>query len=173
MDFHQAGLVVVDFVRTHQSWAVPIVFVLAFGESLAFVSLLLPATVALIGIGGLIGASGISFVPIFVAAGIGAALGDWLSYWIGERFKEPIGHVWPLSKYPGLIPRGHAFVERFGFYAIFLGRFFGPLRAIVPLVAGILTMPFWLFQIANVTSAFLWSGVVLGAGWYGFRLLVL
>ena len=173
MDLHALGLSIVEFVRAHQSWAVPIVFVLAFGESLAFVSLLLPATVALLGIGGLIGASGISFVPIFLAAAIGAALGDWVSYWLGNKFKDPIGHVWPLSRYPDLIPRGHAFVEKFGFAAIFIGRFFGPLRAIVPLVAGILTMPFWPFQIANWTSAFLWAAALLGSGWYGFRTLFL
>src|SRR6476661_6113902 len=42
---------VLDFIRAHEAWAVPIVFLLAFGESLAFISLLLPATVILWGIG--------------------------------------------------------------------------------------------------------------------------
>ena len=32
-----------DFVRDHQAWAAPIVLLLAFGESLAFISLLIPA----------------------------------------------------------------------------------------------------------------------------------
>jgi len=70
----------VDFVRTHEAWAAPIVFALAFGESLAFLSLLIPAWAALVGIGVLIAASGgLNFWPIWVAASIGAALGDWLS----------------------------------------------------------------------------------------------
>ena len=34
---------VADFVREHQVWAAPVVLVLAFGESLAFISLLIPA----------------------------------------------------------------------------------------------------------------------------------
>ncbi len=38
----------------HEAWAAPVVFVLAFGESLAFISLLLPAWAALVGIGALI-----------------------------------------------------------------------------------------------------------------------
>ena len=46
----------VDFVREHQAWAAPIVFALAFGESLAFISLLVPAWGALVLIGALIGA---------------------------------------------------------------------------------------------------------------------
>ena len=173
MDFHALALQVVDFVRANEHWALPVVFILSFGESLAFVSVFLPATVALLGIGGLIGASGLSFFPICAAAALGATLGDWLSYWLGVTFKEPIGKIWPLSRYPDLLPRGHAFVERFGFYAIFLGRFFGPLRAIVPLVAGILTMPFWPFQLANVSSAIVWAVALMGAGYYGFRMLML
>ena len=72
-----------DFVRDHQAWAAPIVLVLAFGESLAFISLLIPAWGALVAIGALIGASGISFWPVWIAGGIGAALGDWVSYWFG------------------------------------------------------------------------------------------
>ena len=44
-----------DLVKNHQEWAVPIVFLLAFGESLAFISLLIPATIILWGIGALIG----------------------------------------------------------------------------------------------------------------------
>ena len=45
----------VEFVRVHEAWAAPVVFALAFGESLAFISLLLPAWAALVGIGVLIG----------------------------------------------------------------------------------------------------------------------
>src|ERR1700756_936366 len=97
---------VVDFARAHEAWAVPIVFALAFGESLAFVSLLLPAWAALVGIGALIGAGGLDFVPIWMAGSIGAALGDWLSFWIGTKFKSSIARVWPFSRHPHLLPRG-------------------------------------------------------------------
>ncbi len=162
---------VINFVREHQAWGPLIVFVLAFGESLAFVSLFIPAWAILVGIGALINASGIPFWPILIAAAVGAAAGDWLSYWIGITFKEPIAHVWPLSKYPDLLPRGHAFMERWGMLGIFIGRFFGPLRASVPLIAGILEMPYWYFQIANITSAFLWAYVLLIFGDFGFGIL--
>jgi membrane protein DedA with SNARE-associated domain len=49
-------------------------------------------------------------------------------------------------------------------YAIFIGRFFGPLRASVPLVAGIFDMPFRQFQAANFVSAFVWAAVLLTLG---------
>ena len=155
---------VVDFVRIHEVWAPPIVFALAFGESLAFISLLIPAWAALVGIGVLIASGHLNFWPIWVAGAVGAALGDWLSYWIGTKLGPPVAHVWPLSRHPELLPKGEAFVKRWGVLAIFIGRFFGPLRASVPLVAGILVMPYWRFQIANFTSAFVWAWVLLKLG---------
>ena len=103
-----------DFVRDHQAWAAPIVLVLAFGESLAFISLLIPAWGALVAIGALIGASGISFWPVWIAGGIGAALGDWVSYWFGFKYKEQVAQMWPLSRYPEILPRGEAFVKKWG-----------------------------------------------------------
>ena len=153
-----------DFVRDHQAWASPIVLLLAFGESLAFISLLIPAWGALVAIGALIGPGGVSFWPVWIAAALGAALGDWLSYWIGLKLEYTVAHHWPLSRHPDLIPRGEAFVKKWGAFGIFIGRFFGPLRASVPLVAGIFEMPYWRFQLANFSSAFVWAAVLLTIG---------
>jgi membrane protein DedA with SNARE-associated domain len=154
----------IEFVRVHEVWAAPIVGVLAFGESLAFISLLLPAWAILVAIGVLIGESGINFWPIWVAGAIGAALGDWLSYWVGVKLGPAVAKVWPLSRSPGLIPRGERFVTRWGALGIFIGRFSGPLRAAVPLVAGIFAMPYWRFQAANFVSAFVWVAMLLTLG---------
>ena len=155
---------VVEFVRAHEIWAAPIIGALAFGESLAFISLLLPAWAILVALGAVIGQSGISFWPIWVAGAVGAALGDWLSYWVGIKLGPAVAHVWPLSRHPDLLPKGETFVARWGALGIFLGRFSGPLRATVPLVAGIFAMPFWLFQTANFVSAFVWVAVLLTLG---------
>ena len=153
-----------EFMRMNQGWAPLIVALLAFGESLAFISLLLPAWAALVGIGALISAGEINFWPIWVAASVGAALGDWLSYWIGLKLERTVQNIWPLSRHPELIPKGEAFMKKWGVAGIFIGRFFGPLRASVPLAAGIFEMAYWPFQIANFVSALLWSAVLLMFG---------
>src|SRR5436305_5580397 len=155
---------VADFVRAHEAWAAPIVFMLAFMESLAFISLLVPAWGALVLIGTLIGAGEMNFWPVWVAGSVGAALGDWLSYWVGLKLEYRVQHIWPLSRHPDLIPKGEAFIRKWGALGIFIGRFSGPLRASVPLIAGIFEMPFWRFQIANFVSAFVWAGVLLTLG---------
>jgi membrane protein DedA with SNARE-associated domain len=92
---------------------------------------------------------------------MGAALGDWVSYWFGFRYKEHVAQMWPLSRYPEILPRGEAFVKKWGVPSIFIGRFFGPLRASVPLAAGIFEMPYWRFQFANFVSALVWSAALL------------
>lgn len=160
---------VIEFVQTHEAWAAPVVFLLAFGETLAFLSLLLPATVILLAIGGLIGASGIPFLPVWIAGVIGSILGYGISYYIGLYFKNDIEKIWPFSRYPEMIPRGKSFFEKYGAYGVFLGHFFGPLRAVVPVVAGMYAMPQIPFQIANILSAIVWATGMLAPGFLGFK----
>lgn len=162
--FEEYAQAITEFVRAHQTWAAPIVAGLTFCESLAFLSLLIPAWSVLVAMGVLIGASDIPLWPVLIAGAVGAALGDWVSYWLGWKFKDRIAHMWPMSRHPDFLPRGHRFVERWGIYAIFIGRFSGPLRASVPLIAGILEMPMFWFQLANFSSAFLWAWMLLVIG---------
>lgn len=155
---------VIEFVKANQAWAPAIIFALCFAESLAVLSLIVPAWAMIVAFGPLIGTAGIPFWPILVAAALGATLGDAVSYWFGYVFKDRIGKVWPLSRHPDMLPKGHAFFEKWGIWAIFIGRFSGPLRASVPLVAGMLAMSQWKFQIANILSAFIWAGALLAPG---------
>ncbi|MDR3534869.1 MAG: DedA family protein [Acetobacteraceae bacterium] len=146
-------------------------FALAFGESLAFVSFLLPATVILFALGGVIGAAGLPFWPLWASAAAGAILGDWLSYWLGYHYQDAIRQIWPLSRHPDLLARGERVFHRWGVVGVFLGRFLGPLRATVPLVAGIFRMPALPFQLANVTSGMIWAAGILTPGVLGGRWL--
>jgi membrane protein DedA with SNARE-associated domain len=106
----------------------------------------------------------VCFWPVWIAGSLGAACGDWLSYWIGLKLEHSVAHMWPLSRHPDLIPKGEAFMKKWGMPGIFIGRFFGPLRASVPLVAGIFEMPYWRFQLANFTSAFVRAVTLLTIG---------
>lgn len=169
MDLDSFTTPVIDFVRDHQAWAAPIVAVLAFGESLAILSLLIPATVMLLGIGALLGAAGIGlasaeFWIIWAAGTFGAFLGDWVSYEFARAVGGRARGSWPLNRQPDLVLRAEAYMTRFGVWGVFLGRFFGPLRALVPLVAGMLEMARWPFQAANLASAAIWAFAMLAPG---------
>ncbi len=119
----------------------------------------------------MIGASGIAFWPIWAAAALGAILGDTVSYWLGYHYHHEIARMWPLSRSPELLPKGEAFFRKWGAAGVFLGRFFGPLRSAVPLVAGICAMPAGRFQLANVASALVWASGILAPGTLGVRWL--
>jgi membrane protein DedA with SNARE-associated domain len=162
----------IAFVHDHQAWGVPIVFVLAFCESFAFVSLLVPATGILLGVGGLIAAAELGFWPMWFAAALGAIVGDWLAYWLALYFKDRVLRTWPLAGNPDLVERGVAFFKKWGMLAVFVGRFFGPFRAVVPLIAGLNAMPWLNFQIANVASAAVWAAGILLPGFIGVRWLM-
>jgi membrane protein DedA with SNARE-associated domain len=164
MSLQEITDVVVSMVREHRSWAAPVVFLLAFGESIAVVSLVLPFWGMLVALGALVGMGGTEFVLVWLAASAGAALGDWVSYWLGYHYHQQIARIWPLSRHPDLLPKGHAFFEKYGAWAIVLGRFSGPLRASVPIVAGAAQMDRRIFQIANWSSALLWAFVLLAFG---------
>ena len=164
MNFEALTTAVVDFVRVNQGWAPFVVGALAFGESLAIISLFTPATVMLLAIGGLIAGAGLPFWPIWFAAALGASLGDWLSYEVGRLLEDKAHHVWPLNRYKTMIAKGEEFTRKYGVWAIFIGRFFGPARAFVPLAAGIFEMPRGPFQLANISSALIWAFLMLLPG---------
>jgi len=153
-----------DFIRAHSDWAAVVMFVTAFGESFAFLSLLFPGTTVLIAAGTLMSAGTLPYGPVLVGAIVGAVLGDSVSYWIGRRFGGAIAGLWPFSRNPELLPRGIRFFERHGGKSVFIGRFFGPIRAVIPLAAGIMRMPRGRFWVANVTSAIVWAPMLLLVG---------
>src|ERR1700759_2161920 len=95
-----------DFIRAHQSLAVAIMFVTAFGESFAFLSLLFPGTTLLIAAGTLMKSGTLPYLPVMIGAVVGATLGDSVSYWIGRRFGGGIARMWPFTRNPDLLPNG-------------------------------------------------------------------
>jgi membrane protein DedA with SNARE-associated domain len=156
------GLVdsILSIVRQNESWAVPIAFLVALGESLCFLSIVWPGWAILTALAFLLAASGVDTTVMtftIIAAGIGGVVGYSVSYWVGHYFKDSIGNVWPFTTHPTLIPRGQEFFEKHGAWSVFLGHFIGPVRAVIPVVAGMFAMPQVPFQIANVSSAFIWA----------------
>jgi membrane protein DedA with SNARE-associated domain len=155
---------VLDFIRQHQGWTGPILFATAFGESLAIVNLLVPGTAILIAAGALIPLHAVDPVTAVLWSIPGAVLGDSLSYWVGRHFYRYLPRFWPFTRHPEMLLRGEAFFRRFGTWSVAIGRFFGPVRAVIPLTAGCMNMPMVPFQIANVLSALVWSPALLLVG---------
>ncbi len=156
---------IVAYITAHPELAVLVIGGTAFGESFAFLSLLFPGTTILIAAGALVKAHAVDPVSAALAGSIGAILGDAISFWIGRRFGTLIPKIWPFRTHPDALAQGMDFFRRYGWASVFIGRFFGPLRAIVPLAAGMMEMPTIPFYAANCLSALVWAPALLFSGY--------
>ncbi len=156
---------VATFITQHREWAGPIILGLAFGESLVIVGMLIPATALMVAVGGMIGAGLLEPIPMFLWAVVGAVLGDWVSFALGRRIGRAALRRPPLDRYRTAIAKARLIFRRYGVLSILLGRFLGPVRATVPLVAGIMGMRTRTFQCANVASALLWVPALFAPGY--------
>ncbi|PMR76928.1 bifunctional DedA family/phosphatase PAP2 family protein [Billgrantia endophytica] len=145
--------------------------IIALLESLALVGLLLPGVVLITAAASLAGHQDLAVTGVLLAAFAGAVIGDGLSFALGYTQRERIPHLWPLSRHPEWLARGARFFHRYGTLSVFFGRFVGPVRPVIPLIAGMLHMSPRAFTWANVASALLWApayvlpGYLLGQTW--------
>ena len=153
-----------SWIEHNPSYAGWVVFAMSLAESLAIVGMFIPGVVILFGAGTLIGAGILDFWSMCLWAVAGAVIGDGLSYWLGHHF-EYLTDRWRWFRlHPDHLQKGIRFFEQYGDLSVALGRFFGPIRAIVPLVAGLLHMPPRRFYVANVLSALVWAPAYLIPG---------
>jgi len=158
-----------DWLQQNPLISLVFVFLVACGESLAVVGLIVPGALLMVGFGALIGLDYLAFGPTVIAAILGAITGDGISYWLGVKYNRNLANIWPFSRYPDLLNRGELFFQRHGGKSVLLGRFVGPLRPIIPAIAGMLRMPMRQFLLINIFSALLWAplyllpGIIFGA----------
>ena len=160
-----------SLAREHIALAEPLVFALGFAESVVLVSLFVPSTILILGIGGLHHAAGGSFWPVWLAGAAGAFLGDVLSYTLGRYFKADIAGVWPFNSKPEWYVLARTFFARWGIPGIVASKFLGMMRPFVPVVAGAMGMRWPVFLPASAVSCLMWAGVFLSPG-YGIGLIL-
>lgn len=152
------------FITHHPGLAYGLIFLISLSESLALVGLLVPGTVIMFGIGAIVATGSLNLLPVLLLAMIGAVAGDGISFWLGYHYKERLVKIWPFSRYPGMLTKGEAFFHRHGGKSILFGRFVGPIRPVIPVVAGMLGMRPVRFSVINVLSAVGWALVYILPG---------
>lgn len=159
----------VTHIATHPHLALLVVFGVALAESLALIGTLVPAGVVMFSAGALIGAGSLDVWATLAIAALGAVCGDSLSYELGRSGNDRLRSWKAFARYAPLMARGEQFMAQHGGTSILLARFFAPVRAVVPLVAGMTQMPRAKFYAINAASALAWApahilpGVLFGA----------
>ncbi|WP_333822061.1 DedA family protein [Pinisolibacter sp.] len=167
MDFAAFFDAALRLIETHRAWAGVIYGLMAFGESLVIVGVLIPATGVMMATGALVGAGTVPFLDVWIGGAIGAAAGDTVSYWVGRKLGPGVDRLWPFSRHPETLAAARNVFAHWGWMAVVVGRFIGPLRASVPTVAGITAMRHGVFQAANIGSAIVWIPVLIFPGSMG------
>ena len=145
------------WIQANPYWAGLFVLVVSALESFLVVGLFVPGTVVMFGIGAMIAAGSMELLPTLLWATVGAVLGDGTSYLIGRYYHQRLRVIWPFRNYPEMMGRGIEFFHKHGGKSIVLARFVGPVRPLVPAIAGMLNMPADRFFVVNVLSAFIWA----------------
>lgn len=171
---------IIAFLQRNQEWSFWLALVFAAAETTAFLSLLVPSTAILVGVGATVATGAVPFLPIWAGAALGAMVGSTFSWWLGWRFGDRILKMWPMRDHPELVGQAEEAFRKWGMGAVFVGHFFGPLRPVIFLFAGMMKMSLPLFMVVNVVAACTWAyvipkfgevgGIIIGWFWnlFGF-----
>lgn len=155
----------VHWLGEHQDWILIAIALVSFLESLALVGIVVPGVALLFAAGTAAGSTGLNPAWVLFAAFAGAVAGDGLSFLLGYRYHTKIRQVPPFKTRPEWIAKGERFFRKYGLMGIVIGRFVGPIRPIMPLVAGFMQMKPTSFLTINMLSALAWAPFYLMPGY--------
>jgi membrane protein DedA with SNARE-associated domain/membrane-associated phospholipid phosphatase len=153
-----------NWISLHPHAFIIAVYIIALMESLVVLGLLIPGAALLFGAGALIATGALPIAPIMLSASAGAITGDFISFLLGQHYQQRLRVIWPFRRYPRLVNRGVNFFVQHGGKSVFMARFIGPLRPIVPAIAGMMNMTTSRFLLVVVTASLLWSPVYILPG---------
>ncbi len=153
------------WLAANPEWLGLAIFLLAFGECLAIVGLLVPGTVLLFAVAALAGSGALSLGHTLLLAWCGGVLGDLLSYATGRYFHQDIRRLPGLRHHPQWLAGADLYFQRYGIASLLIGRFIGPLRPMLPMVAGMFDMPAPRFVLVSLLASVGWVLAYLLPGW--------
>lgn len=144
-----------------------LILIISLFESLPIFGLLVPGS-SLVVLAGFLTVQGKgAFIPLIAACTLGAIMGDIISYWLGARIGPQLMRKKSFRKRRPLLKRAEAFFSQHGGKSLFFARFLGPLRGIVPFVAGGARMRPAPFLSYTLISSILWGISYPGIGYLG------
>ncbi|MEN6474096.1 MAG: LssY C-terminal domain-containing protein [Syntrophaceae bacterium] len=142
-----------------------IIFLLSIVESVAFIGLFVPGTVLLVAIGALCAKGILNVGDVIWFASAGAVVGDIFSFYLG-RHGTRLASRWDKIIHSSYMEHGERFLEAHGNKSVFLGRFIGPLRPVIPFVAGFFRMQSRRFIFWDIISAPCWAVTYVYMGYF-------
>lgn len=122
--------------------------------------------------GFLAGQGKVTFIGVVTAGVLGNLVGSWIAYWVGLKK----GRDWALRWHwlhitPERLDMADRWFEKYGSWAVLIGRVLPIVRTFISLPAGIARMPFWRFSILTLigcipwVTLLAWLGLLVGDNW--------
>ena len=162
---------IIFWLEENPQWIAIGIIGASFIESFALVGIIVPGVVLLAIISGLASAS-LSIYEVVLIAYFSSLLSDVASFFIGLSLKKSIHKIWPFTKYPDLLNQGKSFFKKYGILGLFIGKFIGPVRPLLPITAGTLDMEIRKFFLIEIFSCFIWALVYTIPGYYAAQTMV-
>lgn len=158
-----------SFVASYGTLTYILLFFIIFAETGFVVTPFLPGDSLLFAAGSLAAnsSSQLSIQLLFVLLLFASIFGNKVNYLIGRSVGPKVFKIkqsWLFN--PKYLEDAHRFYERHGGKTIIIARFMPIIRTFAPFVAGIGKMNISRFSVYNITSAILWIGSLLFAGFY-------
>lgn len=157
------------WTQAHPGSALWILFFAAALDAVFLIGVLVPAGPVLFAMGALVALDVLPLGQAIVVAAAGALAGDSFSFWLGRRYGDQLFQSRWIQRRQAVVTGARQFFDRHGGKGILIGRFLGPLRAVLATVAGASGMRVWLFLAVDSVAVLLWScafilpGVAFGA----------
>ncbi len=137
---------------------VAVIGILALIEGLVGLGLVVPGAILTVFSGFLVYHGKSSLAAVMAAAITGAIVGDLISYLLGARFGSRLWGRGLLRRHVDLLFKAQSYFFDHGGKSVFFGRFIGPLRGLVPFIAGAAHMRPLPFLGWAMISGLLWGG---------------
>ncbi|QCI25899.1 DedA family protein [Buchnera aphidicola] len=144
------------FLTQFSSHPLILIMIVTFLESLALLGLILPGIVLMATLGTLIGSGKVSLYTAWSVSVLTCSIGDYLSYYIGWKCKNWIYKISIFQKNIIFFNKIKNILNKYSMMTILLGKLIGPTRPIIPMMAGMLSIPIKKFIFPSLISCIIW-----------------
>ena len=157
------------WLQENPEWIVLGLCSAAFIESFALIGIIVPGVILLAAISGLAASTNLSIFYVVILVYVSSCLADIFSFLLGKSLSKKIDRVWPFNNNPSWLEQGRKFSKSYGIPGVFLGRFIGPIRPLIPITVGSLSMNFRTFIFVDLISGLLWAPLYTLPGYFAAK----
>ncbi len=147
------------------SWTYLFILLITILESTAFIGLIIPGTTVIVFSGFLASQGIIDLGDVIWFVALGGIIGDTISFYLGQRGIHLFNKKNRFFT-PELLKKAESYFEKHGNKSVALARFIGPIRPLVPFIAGLSKMNIGMFFLFNILGGLIAAAIYVLIGYF-------